>query len=450
MTRLLRRGESRGIAPIVTQQRLKLALLGCGTVGGGVIRLLQENADQLASRVGAQLEIAHVLVRDPGKQRVPECKPQWVTTDPAKVFGDESIDLVAEVMGGEEPAKGYVEQAIDRGLPVVSANKLLLAKQGPALMERAKARGVDLAFEASVGGGVPVIRALRDSLASDRVDSVHAILNGTCNYILTRMRDEGLSFEAVLKDAQKLGYAEAEPSLDVDGHDAAQKLVVLSMLAFGAKVSDEAVHVEGIRAVDEVDFRFAERFDFAIKHLAVAIDRGERLELRVHPALVPGTSPLASINGVLNGAAIQGAALGPCLLVGQGAGELPTAVSVVADIADVARSLVAGAKGLGTRAISTTERPLVPMSEVESRYYLRFDVSDEAGVLGHVAGALGEHGISVEQMVQEGRASEQSAPVPVLMITHRCQEGAIRQALAEVEKASFLRGAARLIRIEDV
>ncbi len=434
----------------VSHDTVKIALLGCGTVGGGVIRLIQENAKYLAARVGAELEIVHVLVRDENKARVPECKPEWVTTDPEKVFGDDSVDLVAEMIGGEFPAKQYLEQAIDRGQSIVSANKLLLAKHGPELVQRAAKAGVDLAFEASVGGGIPVIRTLRDSLTSDWVSSVHALLNGTCNYILTRMRDEGLSFEAVLKDAQQLGYAEAEPSLDVDGHDAAQKLVVLSMLAFGADVDDTTVHVEGIRAIDEVDFRFAERFEFAIKHLAVGIDRGERLELRVHPALVPVSSPLANINGVLNGAFIQGRALGPCLLVGQGAGEMPTAVSVVADIVDVARSRVAGAGGLGTQAISTRQRPLVPIAEVDARYYLRFDVSDEPGVLAGIAGSLGKHGVSVEHMVQEGRSNGNDAPVPVLMITHRCQEGAVDEALAEIAKASFMRAAPRLIRIEDV
>ncbi|MEN9577826.1 MAG: homoserine dehydrogenase [Pseudomonadota bacterium] len=434
----------------VSKQKVRIALLGCGTVGGGVIRLLRDNAEHLAIRVGAELEIAHVLVRDVNKVRVPECQPGWVTTDPERVFADGSVDIVAEVLGGEHPAKGYLERAIDGGKSVVSANKLLLAKHGPALLKRASQNGVDLAFEASVGGGIPIIRTLRDSLTSDWVNSVHGLLNGTCNYILTRMRNEGLSFEAVLADAQALGYAEAEPSLDVDGHDAAQKLVVLCMLAFGAAVDDSKVHTEGIRLVDEVDFRFAERFNFAIKHVAVGLDRGEKLELRVHPALIPLSSPLSSINGVLNAAFIQGRALGPCLLVGRGAGEMPTAVSVVADIVDVARSRVAGAGGLSTRAIATRQRPLVALSEISSRYYLRFDVQDEPGVLGNIASTLGRHNVSVEQMVQEGRASADGAPVSVLMITHRSGEGAVQQALAEVQQASFMNTAARLIRIEDV
>lgn len=431
------------------ERKVRLALLGCGTVGGGVLQLLNDNRKHLADRIGAEIEVAHVLVRDPKRARG-ACDPRLVTTDPERVFDDESIDVVVEVMGGEEPARGYLERALDGGKSVVSANKFLLARHGTALLERARARGVDLAFEASVGGGIPVIRTLRDSLTSDWVSSVHALLNGTCNYILTRMRDEGKPFDEILRDAQQLGYAEAEPSLDVDGHDATQKLVVLAMLAFGAQVDDQKVHVEGIRAIDEVDFRFAERYGFALKHLAIGIERAEALELRVHPALLPKHSPLASVNGVLNGVYVQGRALGPCWLVGQGAGALPTAVSVVADLVDVARARVAGAAGLATRAIQTRPRPLVPLDAIVSRYYLRFDVADEPGVLATIAGALGRHGVSVEHLVQEGRAGDDSTAVHVLMVTHTCTEGSVQAALREVNGAGFMQSSPRLIRIEDI
>ncbi|HEX2730475.1 MAG TPA: homoserine dehydrogenase [Polyangiaceae bacterium] len=432
------------------RDEIRVALLGCGTVGGGVIQLLINNREHLQRRIGAKLSIAHVLVRDPSRVRVAECDPAWLTTDESRVLGDPSVDLVVEVMGGEQPAKRYIERAIASGKSVVSANKMMLARHGSELLGKAAEQGVDLAFEASVGGGIPVIRTLRDALTSDRVKSVHAILNGTCNYILTRMRDEGLPFAQILADAQRLGYAEAEPSLDVDGHDAAQKLVVLAMLAFGAAVDDKRVHVEGIRSIDEVDFRFAQRFGFSLKHLAIGYDRGEALELRVHPALVPNSSPLAGVNGVLNGVFLHGHALGPCLLVGRGAGDMPTAVSVVADVVDAARARVEGAGGLSTRAIKTRERPLVAQSEVECRYYLRFDVADEPGVLATIAGALGKQRISVEHMVQEGRATQSSSAVSVLMITHTCQEGAVERALSEVAGAGFMKSAPRLIRIEDM
>ena len=428
---------------------VRIGLLGCGTVGGGVIRLINDNAEYLASRVGAPLEIRHVLVRDVEKDRVPECRREWLTTNPDDLFSGD-LDLVVEVMGGEDPARSYIERAIAEGKGVVTANKFLIAKHGPELVEKASAAGVDLAFEASVGGGIPVIRTLREALTSDWVESVHAILNGTCNYILTRMRDEGLPFDEVLADAQRLGYAEADPSLDVDGHDAAQKLVVTSMLAFGARVDPSAVPVEGIRAIDQLDFRFAERFGYTIKHLAIGHDLGDRIALRVHPALIKKGSVLANIDGVLNGVFIMGRALGPCLLVGRGAGDMPTAVSVVADMVDVARSRLEGEQGLATRGIQLCERPLEPLSAIEARYYLRFDVEDHPGVLAAIAGALGEQRVSIEQMMQEGRAEAVGDAVPVLIITHSAHEGAVRTALDKIAAERFMKGPPRLIRIEDV
>jgi homoserine dehydrogenase len=429
---------------------LKVGLLGCGTVGGGVVRLMSQNAEQLAARIGAPVTIQRVLVRELDRQRPLECPRELLTTDPEAVLADPSIDIVVEVMGGEEPARGYLERAIGAGKGVVSANKLLLAKHGPALLRAAALKSVDLAFEAAVGGGIPVIRTLREALNGDRVLSVHGILNGTCNYILTRMRNEGASFQSILADAQALGYAEADPAMDVDGHDAAQKLVVLSMLAFGAAVNVADVTVEGIRDVDDVDFRLAERFDFNIKHLAIGRISGDELELRVHPTMVPTSSVLANINDVLNGVYIQGRALGPCLLVGRGAGELPTAVSVVSDLVDVARARLANASGLATRQIQPVARGLLPIEKLETRYYLRFDVGDDPGVLGKIASALGEQGVSVEQMVQEGRAEKSGDAVPILIISHRCREGAVRAAVRSVYHASFMKRPPRFMRIEDI
>lgn len=428
---------------------VRIGLLGCGTVGGGVIRLIEENREYLASRVGAPLEIRHVLVRDTVKDRVPECRREWISTDPETVLGSD-VDVVVEVMGGESPAKEFVERAIASGKSVVTANKLLIATHGPGLVEKAIAAGVDLAFEASVGGGIPIIRTLREALTSDWVESVHAILNGTSNYILTRMRDDGVSFAEALAEAQAKGYAEADPTLDVEGHDAAQKLVVMSMLAFGAKVAPSAMSVEGIRTIDQLDFRFAERFGYTIKHLCIGRDQGERVALRVHPTLVPKQSVLANIDGVLNGVLLVGRALGPCLLVGRGAGDMPTAVSVVADVVDVARSKIEGEPGLATRGVQMKERPLVPLSEIEARFYLRFDVDDTPGVLGKIATELGHEGVSIEQMVQEGRAAEAADAVPVLIITHTCREGSVRAALDTIAQLKFMRSAPRMIRIEDV
>ena len=427
-----------------------MALLGCGTVGGGVLRLLRENASFLLLRVGVPIEITHVLVKNPSKERVAECNKEWITTDPEAVLGDESVDVVVEVMGGEEPARTYIDRAVLAGKAVVTANKLLIAAHGPELVAAAIARRVDLAFEASVGGGIPIIRTLREALASDTVDNVHAILNGTTNYILTRMRDAGLTFEAALSEAQTLGYAEADPTLDVDGHDAAQKLTVMAMLAFGAKVDTRDMVVEGVRTLDATDFRMADRFGYTVKHLGIGHDRGERLELRVHPALIRKSSVLANVDGVLNGVFVTGRALGPCLLVGRGAGDMPTAVSVVADLVDVARARQGGEPGLMTRGIQLKERALLPREDVETRYYLRFDVGDHPGVIGIIASALGAQGVSIEQMVQEGRPTRDGDTVPVCLITHTCREGAVLKAFDVVRERPFLRGAPRLLRIEEV
>src|SRR5688572_21370130 len=348
---------------------IKVGLLGCGTVGGGVVELLRKNAAYIEGRIGTPIEITRVLVRDPHKERVEALDRARMTTDPEAVLGDASLDCVIEVMGGIDPARGYVERAIAAGKQVVTANKMLLAHHGAALLEKARERGVDLAFEGAVGGGIPVIRVLRDSLASDTIESLSGIINGTSNYVLTRMRADGLSFADAVKDAQRLGYAEADPTLDVGGGDAAHKLVVLAMLAFGARLDGAKVPTEGIDVVEPIDHAFAEKFGFVVKQLGIAKAHANgSLELRVHPALVAKDTALANINGVLNAISLQGKALGPCLLSGRGAGDMPTAVSVVADLVDAAIAKKSGVSGLMTRAIRLAPRQLSPMADVETRY----------------------------------------------------------------------------------
>ena len=433
---------------------IKVGLLGCGTVGGGVIQLLRANASYLEARVGAPLDVVRVLVRDPDKERVPELDRARLTTDPEAILGDASIDVIVEVMGGVDPARGHLTRAIEAGKQIVTANKMLLALHGGDLLERAKKRGVDLAFEGAVGGGIPVIRVLRDALASDTIASLSGIVNGTSNYILTRMRQDGLSFEAALKEAQAKGYAEADPGLDVDGGDAAHKLVVLAMLAFGARLDGVNIPTEGIRGVEPVDHAFAERFGYVVKHLAVAKDRtaasaargSGALELRVHPALVAKDSPLANINGVLNAIAIEGRALGPCLLSGRGAGDLPTAVSVVADVVDVAIAKKSGVSGQSTRAIRLAQRAVASMDDVEGRYYFRFSVFDRPGVLARITGALGERGVSIEQLVQQGRGST-DVPVDVVMLTHETKESSVQAALSAIGASDFVAKPPRMIRV---
>jgi homoserine dehydrogenase len=428
---------------------IRIGLLGCGTVGGGVIQLLHENATYLAETVGAPLEVARVLVRDEKKDRVPQLDRKLVTTDPEALLGDASIDVFVEVMGGVDPARQYVERALDAKREVVTANKMLLAMHGPALLDRAVKNGVDLAFEGSVGGGIPVIRVLRDAFASDWVQRLEGIVNGTCNFVLTRMRDDGLSFDAAVKEAQAKGYAEADPGLDVDGHDAAHKLVVLAMLAFGARVDAAAVPTEGIRAIHPIDHRFAARFGYTIKHLAIGRDHGDAVELRVHPALVARDTAIANVNGVLNAISLEGRALGPCLLSGRGAGDMPTAVSVVADVLDVARARLGGITGTATRSIQMQARPVKPLGDVRCRYYLHFQVHDRPGVLARIAGALGEAGVSIEQMVQEGGGGSSGEPVDIVLLTHEALERELRRALDAIVASGVAAAAPRLIRILD-
>lgn len=429
---------------------IKVGLLGCGTVGGGVVQLLRSNAAYIEARVGAPIEISRVLVRDADKERVVGLDRSRITTDARSILEDASIDVVVEVIGGVDPAREHLVAAIERGKQVVTANKMLLASHGADLLERARLRGVDFAFEGAVGGGIPVIRVLRDSLASDTIVSVAGIINGTSNYVLTRMQKGGLTFDAAVAEAQAKGYAEADPTLDVGGGDAAHKLVVLSMIAFGARLDGVHVSTEGIDTVEPIDHAFAERFGFVVKQLGIAKLRGDgpdaALELRVHPALVAKDAPLANINGVLNAVAIEGRALGPCLLSARGAGDMPTAVSVVADLVDVAIAKKSGVSGNTTRAIRLAERKLAPMADVETRYYVRFSVFDRPGVLAKITGALGERGVSIEQLVQQGRGTA-DVPVDVVMLTHETKESAMKGALGAIAASDYVAREPRMIRV---
>jgi homoserine dehydrogenase len=429
--------------------KVRIGMFGCGVVGQGVMRLLRENAASIEARLGGSLEVRKIVVRNRDKARGPHVPTELLGYDPEQLLADPDIDVVVEVMGGVDTAGSYVQRALSAGKSVVTANKALIADRGHALMELAQSKGVDLYFEAAVAGGIPVIRVLREALVSDRIVALHGIVNGTSNYILSQMQQQGLTFEAALAGAQDAGYAEADPTLDVGGGDAAHKLTILATLAFGAHLELGSVTTEGIDSVQAADIEFARRFGYVIKPLAVAhaLDSGE-LDLRVHPALVDKDNPLAHINGALNAVHIEGAALGPCLLSGLGAGALPTAVSVVSDIVDVGRNLftqasgrVAGSSFTGARSVGVR-----PIGEYRGRYYLRFSVRDQRGVLGKLATALGERDVSIEQMVQEGRGKD--APVSVVLLTHPAREGDLRAALADIDRLPFIVQPTRVLRIE--
>jgi homoserine dehydrogenase len=432
---------------------IRIGLLGAGVVGQGILTLLRDNAQHIEHRLGATIEVRRVVARDPAKVRSDLVSPDRLSFEPSDVLEDDDIDVVVEVIGGVEPAGSYVRRALERNKSVVTANKALLAEHGHELIEMAEQRGVDLYFEAAVAGGVPVIRVLREALASDTVVALRGIVNGTSNYILSRMKEAGLDFATALREAQEKGYAEADPTLDVGGGDAAHKLVILATLAFGAKVGPAHVATEGIDKVDAIDMEMAGRFGYVIKPLAIGrmLPNGA-LDLRVHPALVPVTSVLASISGALNAVYLEGAMLGPCLLSGYGAGALPTAMSVVSDIVDVGRNLVSGASGRvpqrAWRGEHLVAREVRDVGRHVGPYYLRFTVLDRPGMLARIAGVLGAFDVSIEQMVQQGRAAESDAAVHVVMLTHEAREANIRSALREIHMLSGIVSPTTALRIE--
>jgi homoserine dehydrogenase len=424
-------------------------MIGCGVVGQGVMRLLHENASAIEARLGGSIDVRRIAVRDPSKPRGPHVAKELLTCDAESLFNDPEIQVVVEVMGGVEPAGRYVHAALSNGKSVVTANKALIADRGQALMKLSEERGADLYFEAAVAGGIPVIRVLREALVSDRIVAVRGIVNGTSNYILSQMQEHGLSFEVALRQAQQAGYAEADPTLDVGGGDAAHKLTILATMAFGAHVELGSVGTEGIEMVQAVDIEFARQFGYVIKPLAVAEAAPDgALDVRVHPALVARSNPLAHINGALNAVHIEGAALGPCLLSGMGAGALPTAVSVVSDIVDLGRNLFSQSVGRVARSAFAAERSarVRPASEYRGCYYLRFSVLDQRGVLGKLATVLGARDVSIAQMVQEGHG--EGEPVAVVLLTHPAREGDLRAALAEIERMQFVAEPTRALRIE--
>jgi homoserine dehydrogenase len=430
-----------------------IALIGCGVVGTGVLRLLAEHRESIEARIGSSLEIRGIVVSDPSRERDPLVPSALLTTDGEALVRSHDVDLVVEVMGGVARAGALVRLALETGKHVVTANKALLAEEGVALSALAEQKGLDLYYEAAVAGGIPIIRVLREGLSSDRVRAVYGIVNGTSNYILSRMRSAGLEFAVALAEAQSAGYAEADPTLDVGGGDAAHKLTVLARLAFGQHVRTEHVAIEGIDRVSRVDMQFAERFGYEIKPLAIAQRLTDgRLDLRVHPALVQQDAALAGIHGALNAVYVHGELVGPSLLSGLGAGAGPTAVSVVADVVDVAQNLVAGAparRAAGVRD-ANAKVSVQPIGELVSSYYVRMTVRDRPGVLARVTGSLASHAVSVEQMVQQRPETASSEVAATLVfLTHEAREQDLRAAITEIDASQDVVSPTNVIRIVD-
>ena len=433
-------------------QGVRVGLIGFGTVGSGVVKILQSNADLIARRVGRRVELAKIADLDITTDRGVMVSPEMLTTDVNDILDDSQIDIVVELIGGHEPAKRFILQALSRNKSVVTANKALLADHGEEVFEAGFKAQADLGFEASVGGGIPIIRSLTEGLAGNRLTSITGIMNGTSNYILTRMTQEGRDFGDILKEATREGYAEADPTLDIEGVDAAHKLVIMVNLAYGTPVPMSAVYTEGISNISTVDIAFARELGFTIKLLGIAKYHDQMIEARVHPTLVPADSPIAQVHGVYNAIHVVGDAVGDIVLYGQGAGSLPTASAVVGDIIDLARNRICGslARVPATSFQWGSRQPLVikPMADIESQYYLRCMVKDEPSVLSTISGILGKHGIGISSVLQKGRKEGQ--PVPLVILTHRSRERGLQSALQDINELSIVSEPTTLLRMEGV
>jgi homoserine dehydrogenase len=430
---------------------VRVGLIGFGTIGTGVVKLLQRNRSSIRARLGATLDLVRVADVDVRTDRGVRLPAGVLRPDAGEVLGDPEIDIVIELVGGTGVARRFVLDAIAAGKDVVTANKALLAHHGDEIFGAAERRGVEIGFEASVGGGIPIIRTLREALAGDTNQAVYGIVNGTSNYILSRMSAEGGDFSAVLDRAQRDGLAEADPSFDVDGIDAAHKLALLIQLAFGARVPFEQIPTEGIRHVSQTDIAFAREFGYAVKSLAVAKRHGERIEARVHPTMVPARHLLADVNGALNAIVVQSDALQASMYLGLGAGMMPTATAVVGDLIDIARNRLRGSRGrvppLGYPLARQKKARILPLGELESEYYLRFMVVDRPGVLARIAGILGKLGISIASVIQRQR--DRGGSVPVVIRTHHAREKAIRHATRAISRLAVVRARPTVIRIEE-
>lgn len=421
---------------------LKIAIAGLGTVGGGVIRALTAQAADLKARAGRSLAVVGVSARDPGKAR--GFKVENFNADPLALVKSDA-DVVVELIGGEDGiAKKLIEAALDNGKHVVTANKALLATHGKALAERAEKKNLQLKFEAAVAGGIPIVQTLRESLIAHEVQAVKGILNGTCNYILTQMEAQGVPFAEVLKEAQALGYAEADPTLDVGGGDTAHKLALLSSLAFGVAPDLKSMHVEGIRNITPADIHFASEFGFRIKLLGVARRTSSGIDQKVHPAMVRVRSPLANVDGAANGVLVDAGEAGPFFFSGRGAGEAPTASAVVADLVEIARGTYTPV--FGRPASSLTSLKPAAADAAPQPSYLRFEVLDLPGVLAEIAGHLSQSGVSIESMIQRGR--DHGAPVAIVMITHETPQSAVERALKAISASDKVRSRPCMIPME--
>ena len=430
---------------------VNIGLLGLGTVGGGTVSVLKRNASEITRRAGRDIQIRAASARDLSRARLCDTQGIRLTTDSFDIVNDPDIDIIVELIGGLSPAKELVLAALENGKHVVTANKALIALHGNEIFAKAREKGLMVAFEAAVAGGIPIIKAIREGLAGNTVEWLAGIINGTCNFILTEMRDKGRDFADVLSEAQTLGYAEADPTFDIEGIDAAHKLTILASIAFGIPLQFDKVYVEGITGITAMDVNYAEALGYRIKLLGIARRAGKGIELRIHPTLIPERRLIANVDGVMNAVLVKGDAVGPTLYYGAGAGAEPTASSVVADIIDVVRTLTSDPENrvphLAFQPGAIADMPILPISEVETAYYLRLSASDQPGVLADVTRILADLGISIEAILQKEPPPGESQ-LPVILLTHKVREHDMDQAIARIEALPTIGGSVKRIRME--
>jgi homoserine dehydrogenase len=432
-------------------KEVNVGFIGFGTIGTGVVRLLKQNEDLIAKKLGAKLVMKKIADIDITTSRGIKINKGVLTKNANEIINDKDISIVIELMGGYEPARTFVLEAIHQGKNVVTANKALLATHGNEIFAAAQKNAVYIGFEASVGGTIPIIKTLKESLAANRINSVMGIMNGTCNFILTKMTDEDKPFHEVLKEAQKLGFAEADPTFDIEGIDTAHKMAIILSLAYGKKVNLKDIYLEGITKISREDIAFARDLGFRIKLLAIAMLKKGAVEARIHPTMIPSSYLLANVNRNYNAFHIMGDASGPVFLFGQGAGMMPTASAVFSDIMDSARNVLNGHNCRGPlRSISEsamTPIKLIPMDDIETKYFFRFSALDRPGVLSKIAGILGKYNISIATCIQKARGKR--GAVPIVMTTYKAKEKDVRKALEKIDRLDIVQGKTMLIRVED-
>lgn len=431
------------------KNKVNIGLIGWGTVGSGVVRILKERKKHLSRRVGAQLRLKSIVDLDINKARSVKVNRKILSREAKNILSDSEIDIVVQLIGGEHPAKDYMTNAFKKGKSVVTANKALLAKHGKEIFKLARENNAEVGYEASVCGGIPLIRSIKEGLLANKIEELRGIINGTSNYILTRMEEENYTFNEALQEAKKRGYAEADAGLDISGLDSAHKLAVLASLTFGTSVALSDIYVEGIDLITLQDIRYARELGYAVKLLAIAKEKQGRIEARVHPVLISADYILASVKHNFNAVCLKGDKVGELIFYGAGAGQLPTASSVVSDICDIAGKLIRGGKGrVNSFLYDAPSKKVSPINKLESRYYIRFTTLDNPGVLAKISRILGRKNISIASVIQKQR--KEGRTVPIVMMTHKALEENMRRALGQIDKLSVVKGKTVAIRVEEV